>query len=261
MKLLITIYISISSLFATAQDFAIDAFGGVGLSYINNSSYNQFTESYERYTQPTNTFNAKSNTKPSFKLGLVSYFGNISFEMGYTNHLGFNQHFDFAEGTRKFNMSYSSLKTVTSIVLSGNDESRPVMTAGLIIGMGGMRMRSYFQYPDGTKSMGSEKDLNGIFDQYTTEFGLELKYNLWLSNQAALYAKASMSLMRHVTDMEFHSYLRSISMSLPLEYLPTDYEEYMNNGSVAYNYDGEYVSPNAFKLEVELGLSYRLFNN
>lgn len=238
-----------------AQKLNIGVYGGLGAGYLNNSSYNKFLESYTSLLSPQDVKRQKSTFKLGSNYGLDFNIENFSFRIGYLNFGGLKQTFEFAEGERVFTYDYKSVKTVSSIDFGDNDKKNSYL--GIIIGMGNTAVESYFKYPNGTKSLGSEKDLNGVFDAYTTEIGFEYRNTRELNDRISFYYSISASYTMFIIEMEYHSYLRSISSSFPLENLPEDYEAYMQTGN-AYDYDGNYVKPNALKLDFSVGLNYKI---
>ena len=257
-SILLTILLFLSFGILKGQSLQASAFGGFGMAYMNNKSYNSFLESYSKLLSPIDIKRQKSTLKFGYDFGLEFNFEMLNFRISRLKYSGLNQIFELKEGNRYFSYNYGSIKTVTSLKL-GDSYSKTSKYFGIIIGMGNTAVESYFKYPNGTKSLASEKDLNGIFDQYTSEIGFEYKLLRPLSNKLSVYVSASLSYTLFLIEMEYHSYLRSISSNFPLEYLPVDYETYMQSGN-AYDYEGEYVKPNALKLDLLFGIQYKINN-
>lgn len=254
--ILAAMLILFSNIKLISQDLSIGFTGGFNAGYLSNSSYNKFLESYSSLLSPLDVKRQKSSFKAGYNFGADFTLGEMTFRMSYLDFGGLKQKFEFAEGERVFEYDYKSLKTVTSLNFGGNSDYWS--DYGIIIGMGNTAVESYFKYPNGTKSFASEKDLNGVFDSYTAEIGFEYRNTRELNDRMSFYYSISASYTMFVIEMEYHSYLRSISMTYPLENLPVDYEAYMQTGN-AYDYDDEYVKPNALKLELSIGFNYKLF--
>lgn len=224
---------------------------------LSNKGYQSFLDSYSSFNSPSKEVRDHSKMRYGYGYGLILDYDYLAFDVGFINYTGLKQKFEIAQGTRTFQCKLRVFKTDSSIQITQNDKTNSYL--GAIIGIGNTAIESSFKYPNNTRSLGSEKELNGIFDAFTSELGLEYKLNYALNTRVNFYARAALSFTAFVSQLEFHSFIRSVSSTYPMEYLPVDYGAYVNGG-YAYNYDDEYVKPNALKFEMQIGLSYNLIN-
>lgn len=220
--------------------------GGISAGYrggiVNWKSFDQFQQSYSAFYK-----NSIKKDFTGFKIG-NGYAVNGDMTVGafvlgirYSRYYSKNEVSFTSGGKRHFNARQSLLATAMGFGYQG-ENGHIQGTMALLIG--NERINSFYEYSDGTKSFGSERGLNGVYDAIRMGWSgrFEASYNYFYLAGEYVFGKIA-GIGSPLDDLFMES-----------NGLPTSYDRWVKD-PISYGVE-EFVLPDMNGLRVEFGLRF-----
>ncbi len=228
----------------------------------NGSSFDRFAANYNSLNTSTLSSDLSHfKMRPSLSLGLnfmtKSYYSEVTY-----NTLHGHAEAEFNNGNKRV-MDFKSKDLDIGMGLGWSNDKFFAYLVGLLTFSMGDKLECYTQYPDGTKSLGSENYLNGVYHasrlsaKPALRLGYKLNRTLWLFLYMDKQREGGNSAAYRD---ELAGDIITETINTDLEYIGVDWNDYINRPADYVLEEKEMVKSGWSGLQMKVGICINLVN-